>query len=368
MLRIYFWQKMLTPHMTALALSLSRAGYDIYYIAEVSLSKDRLDLGWQIQNLEKIKVIYINNQNSVRSIIHDCPKNSIHICQGLRNNGIISFVQKELKKNNLRQWLIIETIRNSGISGFLRRLIYKIIISFKGKKIETVLAIGWKTTDLLIKLGFNSNKVFPFSYFLESTHHIAPKVNQNYTFRFIFVGSIVKGKNLDILIKALSQLQQYKYELIVVGDGPLKKSLQKYADKLIPNRIYWKGVIKMQEVSKFISDADCLVLPSKHDGWGAVASEAMISGVPAICTDECGVAEVVKLSNYGGVFESGNINQLINELKIVLENGKMNIHDRHRLSNWSKRITSDSGANYLTKIINFIDGSGKRPQTPWNES
>ena len=154
MLRIYFCQKMLTPHMTALALSLSKAGYDIYYIAEISLSKDRLDLGWQIQNLDKIKIIYINNHISVRSIINDCPKNSIHICQGLRNNGIISFAQKELKKNNLRQWLIIETIRNSGISGFLRKLIYKIIISFKGKKIEAVLAIGWKTTDLLIKLGF----------------------------------------------------------------------------------------------------------------------------------------------------------------------------------------------------------------------
>ena len=168
MLRIYFWQKMLTPHMTALAISLSKIGYEIYYIAEISLSKDRLNLGWEIQNLKKIKVKYVKNQNSVNSIINNSPSNSIHICQGLRGNGIISYAQKELKKNNLRQWLIIETIRNSGLLGFIRKIIYKIIILLKGKKIEAVLAIGWKTSDLLIKLGFNSNKVFPFSIVNES--------------------------------------------------------------------------------------------------------------------------------------------------------------------------------------------------------
>ena len=67
-----------------------------------------------------------------------------------------------------------------------------------------------------------------------------------------------------------------------------------------------------------------------------------------------------------GICNSGDI-ILEDKLKIVLEKGKISNHDRHRLSNWSKKITSVSGANYLTKIINFIDGSGKRPQTPWNE-
>ena len=69
----------------------------------------------------------------------------------------------------------------------------------------------------------------------------------------------------------------------------------------------------MSEVYQFINVADCLVLPSKHDGWGTVVSEALISGVPAICSDTCGVAEVVKLSNYGGVFKSGNIEDLVNK-------------------------------------------------------
>ena len=50
MIRIYFWQQMLTPHMTALAISLSKIGYEIFYVAETSLSKDRQNLGWEVQN------------------------------------------------------------------------------------------------------------------------------------------------------------------------------------------------------------------------------------------------------------------------------------------------------------------------------
>ena len=133
----------------------------------------------------------------------------------------------------------------------------------------------------------------------------------------------MSNKNLDLLIKALSLLKSYKFELIVIGDGPKKKAWKNYADELIPNRSFWKGAYKMSEVYQFINVSDCLVIHSKHDGWGTVVSEDLISGVPAICSDTCGVAEVVKLSNYGGVFKSGNIEDLVKNLKVVLDDGPL---------------------------------------------
>ena len=144
MIRIYFWQQMLTPHMTALAISLSKIGYEIFYVAETSLSKDRQNLGWEVQNTEKINVHFAKDHFSVKSLIQNSPANSIHICQGLRNNGIISYVQKQLKINKSRQWLIIETIRDYGIQRFIRRVLYKIITHSKSKSIEGILAIDGK--------------------------------------------------------------------------------------------------------------------------------------------------------------------------------------------------------------------------------
>jgi glycosyltransferase involved in cell wall biosynthesis len=369
MFRIYFWQTMLTPHMTALALSLSKNGYEIFYIAQSSLSKNRLELGWKTHDLQNIKVCIVTSTINAKSIILNSPSNSIHICQGLRNNGIISYVQKELKKKKLRQWLIIETIRDYGFLGLLRKIVYKFLFTLYGNNIEAILAIGWKTPTYLSEVGLNPKKIFPFSYFLQSPINLDFKTKaQDAPFRFIFVGSLVPGKNLDLLINALYKLRNYKFELIVIGDGPCKKKWKKYADDLIPNRTSWKGIIKMSEIYKFISQTNCLVLPSKHDGWGVVVSESLIAGVPAICSDACGVAEVVKASNFGGVFQSGNVNELVKKIRIVLKKGPLEENEKYKLSSWSKKITSDVGADYLVKIINYINGSSERPTTPWIKS
>jgi hypothetical protein len=56
------------------------------------------------------------------------------------------------------------------------------------------------------------------------------------------------------------------------------------------------------EVPRAMAQADCLVLPSIHDGWGAVASESLMVGTPVVCSDACGVAGVVQASGVGGVF------------------------------------------------------------------
>ena len=48
---IYFWQRMITPHMTALALALSQNGHNIVYVTETSLSADRAKLGWEVPDI-----------------------------------------------------------------------------------------------------------------------------------------------------------------------------------------------------------------------------------------------------------------------------------------------------------------------------
>ena len=98
MVKVYIWQTMLTPHMTALAVSLSKSGYEVFYITQTSLTQDRLELGWELENLKNINVIFAKNSHSVKSIVLQSPTSSIHICQGIRNNGLISVAQKELKK------------------------------------------------------------------------------------------------------------------------------------------------------------------------------------------------------------------------------------------------------------------------------
>mgnify|MGYP001173392147 FL=1 len=365
---IYFWQQMITPHIASLALRLSKNGHNIVYVAETSLSTQRVELGWEIPEMGKINVYYAKNYQTAKSILFSAPADSIHICQGIRNNGIITYVQKLLRKNKLRQWVIMETINDSGFFGLIKRALYRFLILLYRKDIEIILAIGWKTPGWLVRHGFDAEKIFPFTYFLSQSSELSFNTKDiSKPFRFIFVGGLVPGKKLNLLILALSKIKDHSFELVIIGDGPCKKSWQQYANKLIPNCSYWKGIIKMSDVPKNLSDANCLVLPSIHDGWGAVVSESMIVGTPAICSDACGVAEVVKASGFGGVFKSTNVNDLLYQLKSVIKAGPLNIKDQTKLYEWSNKITSDAGAKYLINIINFTNGSNNQPIPPWNE-
>ena len=60
------------------------------------------------------------------------------------------------------------------------------------------------------------------------------------------------------------------------------------------------------KIPEVICESDCLVLPSRYDGWGAVISEALMVGTPVICSDNCGAANVVTASNVGSVFSTND--------------------------------------------------------------
>ena len=124
------------------------------------------------------------------------------------------------------------------------------------------------------------------------------------------------------------------------------------------------GKLPLEEVPAVMAKADCLVLPSRHDGWGAVVSEALMVGTPVICSDHCGAAVAVVASGHGGVFESGDVKSLSTHLQTVLAAGRISSERRARLAEWARCLGAEAGADYLIKILNHKPGSPK-PLPPW---
>ena len=75
--------------------------------------------------------------------------------------------------------------------------------------------------------------------------------------------------------------------------------------------MFFFGILPMSKIPKIIRKTDCLVLSSRHDGWGAVASEALLEGTPVICSNACGSSVAVKASKVGGIFVSEDLKSLI---------------------------------------------------------
>lgn len=105
----------------------------------------------------------------------------------------------------------------------------------------------------------------------------------------IFAGRLIKEKNVDILIKAVSLLKRNNPDICccIVGDGPERKALEKLTLELgLQENIKFEGFQEYRELMGKIKASKVLVLPSSREGFGMVVIEAFACGVPVITVKE----------------------------------------------------------------------------------
>jgi glycosyltransferase involved in cell wall biosynthesis len=139
------------------------------------------------------------------------------------------------------------------------------------------------------------------------------------------------------------------------------------AEKKLPGRVRWLGLRPIDEIPALMGDADCLVLPSRYDGWGAVVSEALMAGTPAICSDRCGAAGAVRASGWGGVFPSGNVEALADLLREAIVKGRQTLERRSALAEWGRCLGAGAGARYLDAILRRAPNEIKKIAPPWQQ-
>ena len=156
------------------------------------------------------------------------------------------------------------------------------------------------------------------------------------------------------------------WRLDIVGDGPERENLLKLADTLrLTSRIRWHGVLENVKTRAMISGVNLLVLPSHHDGWGAVVSEALLAGTPVITTETCGSSVAVAFSGGGKVVPHGSREALGNALLKAIKKGPLSERERASLRRWAHCLTGESGATYFLSIMRFLYDNGPRPSPPW---
>ncbi len=105
----------------------------------------------------------------------------------------------------------------------------------------------------------------------------------------IFAGRLIKEKNVDVLIKAVSLLIKEFPEFCccIVGDGPEKKALEKLAHELgVQKNVKFEGFQEYRALIGKIKASKVLVLPSSREGFGMVVIEAFACRVPVVTVRE----------------------------------------------------------------------------------
>ena len=124
----------------------------------------------------------------------------------------------------------------------------------------------------------------------------------------LFVGRLVHYKGLDVLLRALPGLEA---ETVIIGDGPIRPSLETLARELgIADRVRFMGEVSNDELRAWYHACDAFVLPSvsRQEAFGIVQLEAMACGRPVVSTDlPTGVSWVNQHERTGLVVHAGNV-------------------------------------------------------------
>lgn len=365
---VYLWEFAPSPHLGNLLNGLASRGTRTRYVVYHELYMSRKSEGWVLPEFPGVEILHARSRKEVRHVIAQCESHDIHICVGLRGNSYIHDVISSLRKAGRPFWVFMETVNERHWWSYLKRPLYRGLLARNRRWLEGVLAAGATTKAWVVARGMPKARVFEFAYFLNSSKPESLSGNTSEAFfRLLYVGNLVPLKRVHLIIEALRHLPEHVV-LDVVGDGPLREQLQALAAAAAPGRVIFHGRRPMPEIPSFMGNADCLVLPSDHDGWGAVISEALLAGTRVVCSDRCGAQVVVRASGAGQVFETFTEGACAAALRSELDRGPADGAHRNQISAWAQCLTASSGAAYLEDIIAHVRNGCPRPVPPWHNT
>jgi glycosyltransferase involved in cell wall biosynthesis len=119
----------------------------------------------------------------------------------------------------------------------------------------------------------------------------------------IVVSRLTPQKRVSLAIETVAFLASCGHEmpLTIVGDGPDRAALERLVDKLgITSFVTFTGAVPSAEVPNYLGRADLMIFPTQGEGFGLVAAEALMAGVPVVaCWDGGGVLDVVPPNGAG---------------------------------------------------------------------
>jgi L-malate glycosyltransferase len=197
------------------------------------------------------------------------------------------------------------------------------LIKFVLSEADYVLVVNQTLKDKALKLGLNSEKIYitPNAVDVKKFNPHNKQLPSDITIShekpvILFVGNLVYQKGVEYLLEA-KKLMDCDAELLIIGDGPLRRDLEKKVEiDEIPDVVFTGA---RRDVNQIMPFADLFVLPSISEGFPITLLEALASALPVVTTSVGGIQEVID-ETVGFVVPPSEPKQLASSMDKILEN------------------------------------------------
>ena len=133
-------------------------------------------------------------------------------------------------------------------------------------------------------------------------------------------------KGMDLVVPAFAEVLKAHpdTQLLVVGDGSLRASMEQQAMELgCADHIRWVGRQPQEELPQWYSQMDIVLMPSRSEGFGLTAIEAMACGCVMVASDTGGLPEVVRDGVCGLLHRTEDIADMAAKISALISNQEL---------------------------------------------
>ena len=235
----------------------------------------------------------------------------------------------------------------------------KILVKKFIKKLNGIIIMSENVEKELLEISPNSYYKKLFLPIISDTKVVSNYKNENNSHKkkitFLFFGLIRKYKGLDILLSAINNIDKKlldSFECLIVGESYEKISFYKdLLDQDVIKNVKWiNHYIPDNEVSKYFSVADYVVLPYKTASQSAIIPMAYNYNKPVIISNLKGLTEYVLNKKTGYIFSNLDYLELANILTNLIINKDKNDMTKN-IEEFKKDMSTEK---FSQEVVAFI--------------
>lgn len=218
--------------------------------------------------------------------------------------------------------------------------------SFLTHNMQVLVYGDWKNKSRNVKPFFTAT-------YSDTEKEIISKTGFDKTIEFVFMGSLVSGKNPMYAIKLIEELinKNHNAVLNLYGDGIEKDVLMSYIkEKRLEKNIFLHGNQNKEIIKTAYQNSHFVLLPSKSEGWPKAIAEGMFWGCVPLSTKVSCVPFMLDNGNRGVLLEmnievdSAKIMELIQDENVFMNKSRL-------AAEWSQKYTTDVFESEIKKLL-----------------
>lgn len=267
---------------------------------------------WSFRNIHALVTssLYFINRKKIKSLLTNNNFDLIHAQYILSDGWLAYLIYKKYK--------IPYIITSHNERFYFNHFISKKIALKILKNAKFVLPINHSNYLYYKSLNLNNISILPLGF--DETFVKIQKTTVNKKVKIITVAELIKLKNIDIVIKAISKLiEKYDLHYTVIGQGPEKNRLIQLCESLeIKEYITFIDRIPHNEIADIMYQHDIFIMPSYFETFGRVYFEAMSMAIPIICAKNSGISGLFKEKIEGVSVDHKNLDEVTQALEYLI--------------------------------------------------